>query len=151
MPSELATERALFMTPPVHALPFSSFTGSPISESCGTPETSQVRSMLWDIDPESEDMRASGSPASAMAEQPFFGLPQTPTGDDDSLTPLEMPDGSLRMSSNWLPVDTTAGFTIGSHATPAGLESQRHMHVKDLDDIRDAFISADFAGCKFDR
>ncbi|KAB8233416.1 uncharacterized protein BDW43DRAFT_87021 [Aspergillus alliaceus] len=30
-----------------------------------------------------------------------------------SLTPLEMPDGSTRFTSNWLPVDPEGGFTIG--------------------------------------
>ncbi|RHZ57462.1 uncharacterized protein CDV56_100868 [Aspergillus thermomutatus] len=31
----------------------------------------------------------------------------------DTLTPLEMPDGSTRFTANWLPVDPTGGFTIG--------------------------------------
>jgi hypothetical protein len=34
--------------------------------------------------------------------------------EEDVLTPLEMPDGSTRFTSNWLPVDPGAGFTIGS-------------------------------------
>ncbi|KAF7597394.1 hypothetical protein BBP40_006337 [Aspergillus hancockii] len=33
--------------------------------------------------------------------------------EDDLFTPLEMPDGSTRFTSNWLPVDPEGGFTIG--------------------------------------
>ncbi|QMW40697.1 hypothetical protein G4B11_003977 [Aspergillus flavus] len=32
--------------------------------------------------------------------------------DQDIFTPLEMPDGSTRFTSNWLPVDSSGGFTI---------------------------------------
>lgn len=32
--------------------------------------------------------------------------------DQDTFTPLEMPDGSTRFTSNWLPVDSSGGFTI---------------------------------------
>lgn len=35
---------------------------------------------------------------------------QTP--EADGLTPLEMPDGSMRLTANWLPVDPEGGFTI---------------------------------------
>lgn len=31
---------------------------------------------------------------------------------EDCLTPLEMPDGSIRLTANWLPVDPEGGFTI---------------------------------------
>lgn len=149
--SQLASERALFMTPPAHTFVVSAFTESPISEPCGTPETSQASSMTWETDPESEEMRTSRSPASPMFEQPFYGFLSDPIDDDDSLTPLEMPDGSLRMSSNWLPVDTTAGLTIGSHTASNKHVSKGHMHTEALDAIRDAFISADSASWTFDR
>ena len=33
---------------------------------------------------------------------------------EDYFTPLEMPDGSTRLTSNWLPVDPEAGFTIAA-------------------------------------
>ena len=32
--------------------------------------------------------------------------------DQDIFTPLEMPDGSTRFTSNWVPVDSSGGFTI---------------------------------------
>jgi hypothetical protein len=34
---------------------------------------------------------------------------------DESLHLLEMPDGSMRLTTNWLPVDPVVGFTIGSN------------------------------------
>ena len=39
--------------------------------------------------------------------------------EDDCLTPLEMPDGSTRLTSNWLPVDPEGGFTIADTRTPS--------------------------------
>lgn len=107
--------------------------------------------MMWETDPESEETRASGSPASALGEQTPFGFFSDSLHGDDCVAPLEMPDGSLRMSSNWLPVDTTAGFTIGSQATSAGFEYEDHMHIDALGDMRAAFISTDSASGKLDR
>jgi hypothetical protein len=34
---------------------------------------------------------------------------------DEHLTPLEMPDGSTRLTGNWLPVDPVAGFTFDTN------------------------------------
>lgn len=107
--------------------------------------------MMWETDPESEDMRASRSSASVMREQTPLGVFSDSLHGDDCAAPLEMPDGSLRMSSNWLPVDTTAGFTIGSQTTSAGFEYKDHMHVDVLGGMRAAFISTDSVSCKLDR
>ncbi|KAL4791389.1 hypothetical protein BDV19DRAFT_370532 [Aspergillus venezuelensis] len=40
----------------------------------------------------------------------------TPKAKENSLTPLEMPDGTTRFTANWLPVDPQGGFTIRSPA-----------------------------------
>lgn len=147
--SQLATERALFMTPPFNTRALSALPESPIPELCDTPEAGQAPSMMWETDPESEDMRGFRSPTSAIIEAPSFDF-FPDLIDDVCLTPLEMPDGSLRMSSNWLPVDTTAGFIIGSHIDPDKDASNQHMEMESLDGIRDAFISINSAGWKFD-
>lgn len=34
------------------------------------------------------------------------------TAQVNTLSPLEMPDGSMRLTANWLPVDPAGGFTI---------------------------------------
>ncbi|KAL2830377.1 hypothetical protein BJY01DRAFT_254694 [Aspergillus pseudoustus] len=47
----------------------------------------------------------------------------------DTLTPLEMPDGSTRFTANWLPVDPQGGFTIRPPA--------QHMHFIELDPLMD--------------
>ncbi|RJE23023.1 hypothetical protein PHISCL_04628 [Aspergillus sclerotialis] len=41
--------------------------------------------------------------------------------EDDCLTPLEMPDGSMRLTSNWLPVDPKGGFTIAGIGIPSAV------------------------------
>lgn len=58
--------------------------------------------------------------------------------DEDLPTMLEMPDGSSRKTSNWLPVDPEAGFTIGSSSYPDGPD----MQLAELHDIQAAFISS---------
>lgn len=106
---------------------------------------------MWETNPGSEDLRGSKSFASGIREQTSLGFFPDALHDDDCVMPLEMPDGSLRMSSNWLPVDTTAGFTIGSQATSAGFEYNDHMHVGVLGDMRAAFISTDSASRRLAR
>lgn len=71
------------------------------------------------------DTRSSPDPISTWEEdsQPqYFDLnmdfqspqfePQNTPQFSECFTPLEMPDGSTRLTSNWLPVDPEAGFTI---------------------------------------
>ena len=65
------------------------------------------------------------------------------------LTPLEMPDGSIRMTTNWLPVDPEGGFIIaglgGEVATYRELPDQ--VHIFDtmlLPRMKDAFLSMEF-------
>lgn len=60
--------------------------------------------------------------------------------EDDSLTPLEMPDGSLRMSSNWMPVDTSAGFIIGSRSSTHRLKRVHGLHMDPSLDVLEAFM-----------
>jgi hypothetical protein len=47
-----------------------------------------------------------------------------------------MPDGSTRFTSNWLPVDPDAGFTIGSSAMP-GFGDEMHFG-----DMENAFFAS---------
>ncbi|KAE8383744.1 hypothetical protein BDV26DRAFT_326 [Aspergillus bertholletiae] len=47
---------------------------------------------------------------------------------EDIFTPLEMPDGSTRFTSNWLPVDPSGGFTICPDPL-AGMTSEAFVSV----------------------
>ncbi|KAJ5924255.1 hypothetical protein N7466_008442 [Penicillium verhagenii] len=141
--SRIAAERALFMTPSVHALSVSTFPGSPVSDHSSTPEipqapfsrggTEQARDTSPFPDMVSEHNSTMQGPIATawMANGPTWN-----TEDEDFPTMLEMPDGSSRKTSNWLPVDPEAGFTIGSSSYPDGVE----LHMGGLDDIRGAFI-----------
>ncbi|KAJ5171196.1 uncharacterized protein N7500_003979, partial [Penicillium coprophilum] len=120
---QLATQRALFMTPSPNTLPFT-FPGSPTSDPHGSPGSSHASSAGWDVEAENEDSHykfdfgPSGLDAQYQAPSQTHTLSsphhQYSRKDEECLTPLEMPDGSTRMTSNWLPVDPEAGFAIGS-------------------------------------
>ncbi|KAJ5541827.1 hypothetical protein N7494_006903 [Penicillium frequentans] len=140
MLSRVAAERALFMTPSVHALSVSTFPGSPVSDHSSTPENTQAPYSRYEdrgASPLSDTMSESSS---AMHGPLATGwLPDCPawkTDDEVCPTMLEMPDGSSRKTSNWLPVDPEAGFTIGSCSFPDGPD----FHFEGLHDIREAFI-----------
>ncbi|KAA8643706.1 hypothetical protein EYZ11_006334 [Aspergillus tanneri] len=95
--SQVATERALYMNvmPQHQPTPFSP---SSLLDSSSSPDTS-YSSYVWE----------QCAPGLNLPD----ALPPTITNDsDDSLTPLEMPDGSTRFTANWLPVDPEGGFTI---------------------------------------
>lgn len=120
---QLVTQRALFMTPSPNtsSLPYPS---SPASDPHGSPQSSLVSSRGWeedecDIQYTHFDSGTSGSSIKFHTVSPHHSLNfpthRYPTNND--FTPLEMPDGSTRLTSNWLPVDCDAGFTIGSAAS----------------------------------
>ncbi|KAJ5824925.1 hypothetical protein N7447_007265 [Penicillium robsamsonii] len=118
---ELATQRALFMTPSPNTL-FPS-PGSPPFDPHGSPDSSYASSRGWDGEAEHEDShyKFDFGPSALDAQYQAPGQTHTvrsphqyPRKDEECLTPLEMPDGSTRMTLNWLPVDPDAGFAIGS-------------------------------------
>ncbi|KAJ5644444.1 hypothetical protein N7507_010455 [Penicillium longicatenatum] len=140
MLSRVAAERALFMTPSVHAVSVSTFPGSPVSDHSSTFESAQGpfsrcedrgASPLSDV--RSEKSAAMHDP---MATGWVANCPAWKTDNEDFPTMLEMPDGSSRKTSNWLPVDPEAGFTIGSGSYPDG----PGFHLEGLHGIREAFI-----------
>ncbi|KAJ5579548.1 uncharacterized protein N7459_005533 [Penicillium hispanicum] len=133
--SQLAAERALFMTP-FHPPSFPTFSASPASDPCGSPD--MTPSSRWDVEHGRGDLPSSQtSPAHSQILD--TGYLTSTTDEDDSMTTLEMPDGSTRLSSNWLPVDPTAGFTIGPNS------SRMHpgrwpLDVEGFHDMREAFF-----------
>ncbi|KAJ6093598.1 hypothetical protein N7486_008887 [Penicillium sp. IBT 16267x] len=138
--SRVAAERALFMTPSVHALSVSTLPGSPVSDHSCTPENTQAplgrceeRGASPLSDAVSENSSAMYGP---MATGWVANCPTWKTNDENCPTMLEMPDGSSRKTSNWLPVDPEAGFTIGSCSYPEG----PGLHLEGLHHIREAFI-----------
>ncbi|KAK5799840.1 hypothetical protein VI817_002052 [Penicillium citrinum] len=56
--------------------------------------------------------------------------------DDESFATLEMPDGTTRRTSNWLPVDSSAGITIGT-ASRAQYDA---FHMEGFHDMKSAFF-----------
>lgn len=83
-----------------------------------------------------------------MRDFDFYGLPDIPSVPEqlqtlngatmsskesgvDDLTPLEMPDGSTRMTANWLPVDPDGGFMVaepkGEYAAYEALSRDDHI------------------------
>ncbi|KAJ5167624.1 uncharacterized protein N7482_003218 [Penicillium canariense] len=141
----MATQRALFMTPSGPPAAFPTFPGSPISDPCGTPEPSHASFGRWETDQDSEDMQSSRCPGSPPAHtvapnMPIASHASQQAHEEDYPTMLEMPDGSTRQTSNWLPVDSSAGFTIGTdpfRAAPGANDPETH----DLYHISGAFIS----------
>lgn len=117
------------MTPTPNTLAFP-FPGSPTSDPNASPEPSQASSSGWEGEAEHDDtqyMQFDFGPSNFGASAPdaqYQAHVQTHSLssphrrqsriDDECLAPLEMPDGSTRMTSNWLPVDPDAGFAIGS-------------------------------------
>jgi len=81
----------------------------------------------------------SGMASGYFSGQDEYGYPTT----------LEMPDGSTRRTSNWLPVDPQAGFTIGSHSRKRDYHT-KFMHLEHVEDIQEAFISPNTAGWQYD-
>ncbi|KAB8072691.1 hypothetical protein BDV29DRAFT_176853, partial [Aspergillus leporis] len=61
--------------------------------------------------------------------------------DNDLFTPLEMPDGSTRFTSNWLPVDPEGGFTIGMPDYGNGSAGPGFDPMADIGFGREAFLS----------
>ncbi|KAJ5194314.1 hypothetical protein N7491_001651 [Penicillium cf. griseofulvum] len=113
-----ATQRALFMTPSPN--PLFPFPGSPTSDPHGSPDPSHASSRGWDGEADEESQYTFDFGLSPLDTQ-YQAPVQTHTlssphqySDEECLTPLEMPDGTTRMTSNWLPVDPDAGFAIGS-------------------------------------
>jgi len=140
MLSRVAAERALFMTPSVHALSVSTFPGSPVSDHSSTPDNTQApfsRGEDRGASPLSDAMSESSSAMHGpMATGWLAHCPAWNADDEDFPTMLEMPDGSSRKTSNWLPVDPEAGFTIGSCSYTDGPD----FHLEGLHDMREAFI-----------
>jgi hypothetical protein len=57
--------------------------------------------------------------------------------ESEGETILEMPDGTTRRSANWLPVDSSAGFTIGPEQR--GLYKDP-AQMEEFQDIQGAFF-----------
>ncbi|KAL4861457.1 hypothetical protein BDV12DRAFT_180270 [Aspergillus spectabilis] len=102
------------------------------------------------IHPQSRDHVATAVPHNADKK----GQHRAQTGRKNTLTPLEMPDGTTRFTANWLPVDPQGGFTIRppAHHHPADLDLEMMMdyHTPLHQDqghnnynYRNAFISLD--------
>lgn len=117
------------MTPPAQPHYYPTFPGSPISEFCSTPEMSH--SSRWESDHEDKEREretyTSRSPYTApdllkneagdYFSRRGVGMKHVHVDESESETILEMPDGTTRRTANWLPVDSSAGFTIGSEQT----------------------------------
>lgn len=117
------------MTPSPNVLAFP-FPGSPTSDPNASPEPSHASSSGWEGEADHDDAQymqfdfgpsdfgASALDTQYQAHGQTHSLSSPPRRhsqiDEECLTPLEMPDGSTRMTSNWLPVDPEAGFAIGS-------------------------------------
>ncbi|KAJ5502590.1 hypothetical protein N7463_005464 [Penicillium fimorum] len=146
---QLATQRALFMTPSPNTL--FPFPGSPPSDPHGSPDSSHASSRGWDGEAEHEDSHynfdfgPSALEARAPSQTHTVRSPhhQYSRKDEECLTPLEMPDGSTRMTSNWLPVDPDAGFAIGSAMT-------MNEDVAAFQDVKHAFFPTAPAAWSYD-
>ncbi|OGM46502.1 hypothetical protein ABOM_004512 [Aspergillus bombycis] len=67
------------------------------------------------------DARSPSPPSQPSPYQESQPQPQPEAeAEHDIFTPLEMPDGSTRFTSNWLPVDPSGGFTICPDPLAAG-------------------------------
>ncbi|KAJ5963969.1 uncharacterized protein N7479_003845 [Penicillium vulpinum] len=151
---QLATQRALFMTPPSNTLAFP-FPGSPSSDLHGSPGPSHASSSGWEGEAEHlEDAQYTQfdfGPSGLDAQYQAHGQPHSVSSphrrysrtDEECLTPLEMPDGSTRMTSNWLPVDPDAGFAIGS-------AMMMNEDMPAFQDVKHAFFPSDPAAWSYD-
>ncbi|KAJ5702747.1 hypothetical protein N7488_010295 [Penicillium malachiteum] len=149
--SHLAAERALFMTPLTLqvATSTSTFPGSPLSDLSSTTEFSHLTYNQWEVDRDRDEFR---SPSISDAMSDAHSVKKSRNGStwsttchpftaDDYPAVLEMPDGSTRRNSNWLPVDPNAGFTIGSCSYSDGRDPKDCFAGEEIHDIQDAFIS----------
>ncbi|KAJ6179758.1 hypothetical protein N7519_010219 [Penicillium mononematosum] len=133
--------------------------GSPSSDPNASPEPSHASSSVWEGEAEREDAQymqfdfgPSDFGASALDAQYQPGQTHSLSSphhrhsrvDEECLTPLEMPDGSTRLTSNWLPVDPDAGFAIGS---PTMVDED----VAAFQDMKHAFFPAVPAAWSYDR
>ncbi|GLI82059.1 hypothetical protein PoHVEF18_010459 [Penicillium ochrochloron] len=151
--SLMATQRALFMTPSVQPPNFPTFPGSPISDPCGTPETSHASFGRWETDQDGEDLQSSRSPDTpntntTMSDRLAYSHSSHHFEEEEYPTTLEMPDGSTRRTSNWLPVDASAGFTIGADQ-PGPAQGEHEMH--NFREMQGAFIPADPIGWTYNQ
>ncbi|KAJ5787639.1 hypothetical protein N7457_002629 [Penicillium paradoxum] len=158
---KLASQRALFMTPSPNALPFP---GSPISDPYASPEPSHASSIGWPGE-ERDDAQytpfhsePSKTNIQPQARNNGINSPhrECSTTNEECFTPLEMPDGSTRLTTNWLPVDCDAGFTIGSPiAHEQDVAAFRSAMMIDqnstLKDMQHAFFPSDPAAWSYDR
>ncbi|KAF7719066.1 Uncharacterized protein PECH_000249 [Penicillium ucsense] len=143
--SLMATQRALFMTPtPPTTKLFTGVPGSPLSDPCGTPDTSNASMGSWEADRDGEDMHQSrsldlSSTHGALPELSYLSAQPAPSQweEEDCSATLEMPDGTTRRTLNWLPVDTSAGLTIGAGQAD---HAQREQDMHDFRDLQGAFI-----------
>lgn len=152
--SQTSSERALFMTPPAQPHYYPTFPGSPISELCSTPEMSH--SSRWESDYEDKERESETHTSRSPYTAPDPHRLKNEAGDyfsrrgvdmnshvhvhvDESEveTILEMPDGTTRRSANWLPVDSSAGFTIGPEQR--GLYKDP-AQMEEFQDIQGAFF-----------
>lgn len=105
MPSldQLATQPGFLTNPPTFSFP-----ASPISDTRSSPESASA--YMW------EDEALGETDVDFNLDQ--FQTSQFQFQQDDAsqfpegFMPLEMPDGSTRLTSNWLPVSPDAGFTV---------------------------------------
>ncbi|KAI2740638.1 hypothetical protein DTO013E5_8517 [Penicillium roqueforti] len=154
---QLATQRALFMTPSPKTLAF--FPGSPNSDPHASPEPSHASSSGWEGEVDYEDfqyMQFDFGPgfATSALESPYQAHGQTHSLssprhqhsriEEECLTPLEMPDGSTRMTSNWLPVDPDAGSAINFSVI-------MNEDVAAFQDMKHAFFPSVPAAWSYDR
>ncbi|KAJ5372973.1 hypothetical protein N7517_004979 [Penicillium concentricum] len=141
---QLATQRALFMTPSPNTL--FPFPGSPTSDPHGSPDSSHASSRGWEGEAEHEDSHKFDFGPAVDAQYQAPGQTHTVRSPyprkDECLTPLEMPDGSTRMTSNWLPVDPDAGFAIGS--------AMMNEDVAAFQDVKHAFFPSAPAAWSYD-
>lgn len=129
------------MTPSFHPFSFSGLSASPISDPCSTPETSHASSK-WDAEHDQDDAQSYHT-STAHTHVPGSSYFSDGTDRDDDITTLEMPDGSTRLSSNWLPVDSSVGFTIGSTSSQGHYRNDP-LDAVDLRDMQSAFFQNQF-------
>lgn len=147
--SQIATERALYMTPPIYSSGSSTFPLSPLSDPYSTPGPSYNPSS-WETEQSLTHTKRPRSSPPVSATSSLFsqsspgGYSSQTVEDEDWFNTLEMPDGSMRRTSNWLPVDSTAGFIIGSHNSTNEYDATDVCH--EFQDLQNAFIAAQPVG-----
>ncbi|EAW08555.1 uncharacterized protein ACLA_032910 [Aspergillus clavatus NRRL 1] len=161
--SQNATERALFMTIP-STVPTAGITSPSASSASPASHLPHYQSPILDCS--SPGTTPSHSEDDWDREiHHFYGLPETPPfarseyqsgfphkparvhsetppprnwDAEEELTPLEMPDGSIRFTANWLPVDPQGGFTIGTESVSPASAMTRGQSRAGFDYGRDA-------------